>query len=259
MYDLKLPQPLLWKDVFGFEGVYLVSNYGTIKSVDRYVQYMFKGVEVTRLFKGKVLKPKYDKDGYESYGLSFCSNRKDVRGHRIVAEAFISNTRNLPVVDHKNGNVRDNVVWNLQWMTTTQNTIKFYAQEANLGVSLSALSKEDWKYVRFLYEAGISYKAIVTNIGIDAKDPTTLWEGLSGKRLSSVTGIRRGEVLKREPTNMVDKDVVFLILRDRLLHNQPLRELSNKYNLSVATISRYCSGKRSLSYLEEFKRVNSNV
>lgn len=113
-YDVVLPQPLIWKDVKGFEGSYQVSNYGQLMSLDRYITFERKGSTITRLFKGKQLSPKYDKDGYESYALYDGGGvRRDVRGHRIVAESFIPNIKNLGVVDHKDADVNHNFAWNL--------------------------------------------------------------------------------------------------------------------------------------------------
>lgn len=63
--------------------------------------------------------------------------------------------------------------------------------------NLSDLTKEEWQYVRFLYESGIPYRAIGFNIGITLKRYDSFWNGLSGKRYNKVTGWCVGEVNKR--------------------------------------------------------------
>lgn len=41
--------------------------------------------------------------------------------HRIVAELFIENPFNLPIVDHIDGNTHNNKVSNLRWVTEREN------------------------------------------------------------------------------------------------------------------------------------------
>ena len=51
----------IWKDVEGYEGLYQVSNYGRVKSLDRHVRFIDgRG----RLFKGKILKLCLNSHGY---------------------------------------------------------------------------------------------------------------------------------------------------------------------------------------------------
>lgn len=69
----------------------------------------------------KILKPKIDKDGYLEYGLSINGKIIFKRGHRIVAETFIPNTENKPIINHINGLKNDNRVENLEWTTYSEN------------------------------------------------------------------------------------------------------------------------------------------
>lgn len=52
--------------------------------------------------------------------------RKSRPIHRLVAEAFIPNPLNLPVVNHINGDKLDNRVENLEWVTYQENTRAFF-------------------------------------------------------------------------------------------------------------------------------------
>ena len=95
----------IWKDIFGYEGLYQVSNYGNIKRVN-----------------SKSLKVSTNVYGYGVVDL--CSNniKKTFRVHRLVAEAFLSNPNNYSCVNHKDENKLNNYVENLEWCTSTYNT-----------------------------------------------------------------------------------------------------------------------------------------
>lgn len=69
------------------------------------------------------LKPTKDKNGYMVVYLGK-SNKKLV--HRLVAQAFIPNPENKPQVNHKNGNKKDNMVKNLEWVTISENGLHAY-------------------------------------------------------------------------------------------------------------------------------------
>ena len=72
--------------------------------------------------KGKELSFSHDRYGYLKTALRKGGKRHHKTVHRIIAETFIPNTRNYPVVNHKNGIKDDNRVENLEWCSFSYNT-----------------------------------------------------------------------------------------------------------------------------------------
>lgn len=79
--------------------------------------------EVINTRTGRVLKPDVTKYGYERVTLSKYSQLKRFYVHRLVALHFIPNPLFRTMVNHKNGNKRDNTVDNLEWCSCQENTI----------------------------------------------------------------------------------------------------------------------------------------
>lgn len=107
----------IWKHIPDYEGLYQVSNYGRIKSLDKYVN----GRNSKRLLKGKILSLPKEKDGYLVVNLYKNNKGKQFRVHRLVAEVFIPNPNNFPEVNHKNEDKTDNKIENLEWCTPEYN------------------------------------------------------------------------------------------------------------------------------------------
>lgn len=117
----------IWKDIINFEGYYQCSNFGNIRSLDREIN--TKG-GTKRISKGKILKPKTN-PFYYCVGLSKFNKCKTYYIHRLVASSFISNSNNLPEINHIDGNKLNNNITNLEWITSSKN--KYHAFE--IGVS----------------------------------------------------------------------------------------------------------------------------
>ena len=99
-----------WRDIKGFEGKYQISNMGRVKSLN----YRHTGKE-------KILKSYDYGQGYLYVHLCKDGKRKQCRINRLVAQAFISNSDNLPEVNHKDENKKNNCVENLEWCSKSYN------------------------------------------------------------------------------------------------------------------------------------------
>ena len=108
----------VWKSIQDYEGLYEVSNFGRVRSLDRFVVASYNSIA---LKKGKILKPGIDYKGYLRVYLSKNGKNKTIKIHRLVALTFIPNPNNLPQVNHKN-NIKTKIMSeNLEWITNLDN------------------------------------------------------------------------------------------------------------------------------------------
>lgn len=119
----------VWRDVFGYEGLYQVSNFGRVRSVDRLVVH---GNHL-KLVKGRILKMRLAGRGYYVVQLSKNGNVLPFNVHRLVGKTFLANQNNLPQINHKDECKTNNFVWvnpdgsvdelksNLEWCTHNYN------------------------------------------------------------------------------------------------------------------------------------------
>ena len=98
-----------WKYIPGYEGLYMASNLGRIRSLKR------------NTTSGKILKQSLDGSGYPQVTLSKLNKRITKKVHRLVALTWIPNPDNLQEIDHIDGNPKNNSVSNLKWCTHYEN------------------------------------------------------------------------------------------------------------------------------------------
>lgn len=108
----------IWRDIDGFEDSYQISSMGRFRSKDRYVKVCGGGL---RLAKGRVLAPVKCKNGYLEVQMRRKQKRTVGLLHREVAKAFIPNPDNLPEINHKDEDITNNCVDNLEWCTSKYN------------------------------------------------------------------------------------------------------------------------------------------
>ena len=102
-----MKQPEEWKPIPGYEGMYEVSSYGRVRSYKQQ--------------KERILSPGKDGSGYYFVNLCKDGKVKMCTIHRLVAEAFIPNPINFPVVNHKDETRTNNYFENLEWCTQAYN------------------------------------------------------------------------------------------------------------------------------------------
>ena len=123
-----------WRDIKGYEGLYQVSNLGRVKS--------FK--DNNGNCREKILNYKPKKDGYIQVKLFKNGTYRIFKVHRLVAESFIPNPDNYPIINHKDENKTNNTVSNLEWCTQKYN-INYGTHNKRVSESSKGISRENIK------------------------------------------------------------------------------------------------------------------
>ena len=104
--EIKEEEIELWKDIPLYEN-YQVSSLGNVKSL--------------KFGKEKMMKQSISNNGYCQVHLCKEGKSKTYLVHRLVAQAFLDNSDNLPQVNHKDENKQNNTIENLEYCTAKYN------------------------------------------------------------------------------------------------------------------------------------------
>lgn len=97
-----------WKDIFGYDGIYQVSDLGRVRS-KKYGYW-------------RVLKPRNSGCGYLSVTLSKNGQLRYFLVHRLVAQAFIPNDdESKTQINHRDECKQNNRLWNIEYCTAQYN------------------------------------------------------------------------------------------------------------------------------------------
>ena len=109
------------KPVKDYEGYYEVDQFGRVFGLDRTIIVVDGERTYEKLLTGRQMKQSIHDKGYKTVSLTKDGKTKSVFVHRIVAEAFIPNPDNLPMVNHKDEDKTNNFLENLEWCTASYN------------------------------------------------------------------------------------------------------------------------------------------
>ena len=175
----------IWKDIKGYEGIYQISSFGRVKSMEREVG----SRNNTRRLREKMLSQFLSSAGYPTVNLYKDSNLKASYVHRLISEAFIPNPENKPQVKHIDGDKRNNDLSNLEWCTIKEN--RNHAAQKGLAArgaqaGIAKLNRKAVLEIKALLKSGEKQKKIAKrfNVSICAINDIN-----TGRTWSWLTGI----------------------------------------------------------------------
>ena len=139
---------MIWKDVKGFEGIYMVSEFGDIKALPHKSIRKLKQGLVEIEFKEKIMKPSNitNKTRYRMIRLSNKNNKAEYTHcliHRLVYNAFVGDLIDGYIIDHIDSDRNNNHYKNLQQITQMDNIRKYVVSNSKIIDGLKRCSKCD--------------------------------------------------------------------------------------------------------------------
>lgn len=145
-----------WRAVPGYEAAYEVSCLGRVRSIPRLT---LRGRRVG----GGIMRCARGNNGYYNVTLKVDKSVKRFGVHQLVARAFIPNPEELPEIHRIDGDLANNSVDNLEWVTHAENMRRAALNGRRpLGEAhgLHRLTEADVRSIRRLVAAGQSARGI---------------------------------------------------------------------------------------------------
>ena len=194
-----------WKEAVGFNGDYLISNFGRVRSM------VYGG------HRGRILSPVVHKQGYLWVRL----HGKCYLIHRLVGTAFIPNQLHKATINHIDGNKANNHVSNLEWATQSENNKHAFRTGLHTITDKQKISlTKGFKIplceipkIREMYDTGTPMSQIGKMYGVDR---IHIWRICNNKTRKTAkyesinvhhNGITRGDFVKLFNVNHISKNI----------------------------------------------------
>ena len=255
----------VWKRIPGFEKYYEASNLGKIRSIKRI---RLQGSGVTTLTPC-ILSAKLDRNGYFQVHLSCDGKSVTKKVHRLVALAFLPNPHNLPCINHKDEDKKNNYICvnadgsidlmksNLEWCT--------YKYNSNYGSGIArkveSTNKAVYSYNIYNGET-IEHRSIKEASKLLKLNPSAITAVCKKKKRTTHNYIFRykGESLTDEDIESAKsfrKAVIMLSMDGKFIKEfDSMTDAARETNTPLSCITLCCNGKQ--RYSKGYKWIYRN-
>lgn len=167
-----------WRSVPNWEGVYEVSSFGRVRSLDR-IDRLGRG------WSGRILKTTVDRStGYQKVNLSCRGTQRHAYVHHLVAEAFLGTRPLRHEINHLDGVKTNNGVWNLEYVEKAENVRHAYRTGLNHGLSRFGSTNPNAKLNESLAQLTLATQGQVSGVELARA---------MGVSTSTISRIRKGQ------------------------------------------------------------------
>lgn len=208
-----------------------------IKNYDNY--YIYDNGDVFNIKTKKMLDGSIGKNGYKYYRLSKENTKKMFYAHRLVAEYFIDNLDNLPVVNHKDGNKLNNNVDNLEWVSYSENMEHFHST-----IKKNLKNKKIQKYNGDL--KGELWTETINNSNYKVSNYGRVWNTTNNNILSpsETSGYYKVRLSKNGETS------------DWLIHKLVFCSFNNEINIDKNFVIDHIDGNKHNNCLNNLRKIS---
>lgn len=221
-----------WRPIPGYEGLYMASNLGRIRSLERLARVGGGGF---RTVTERILSGRSHRYGYTSYVLRKDGESHPYHGHVLVMRAFVGLPDEGLVICHNDSDGSNNRLDNLRYDTVKSNS----ADSIEIGTSLRGerhpkvkLTEKEVLVIRERRAAGDKPVAIARDYDVDVGTISCITTG-------KIWAWADGPITIPEP-KMTDVKVVEL--RHRRAAGESVSALATEYGISRIYASKICFG-----------------
>ena len=234
-----------WKEIPGFEGRYLISDNGVIRSLPR------KGVGNSK----RPISASLAHGGYARVVLLKDGKRYNKMIHALVLEAFVGPRPEGALVRHLNGDRTDNRLENLAWGTALENQRDRLAHGTDVRGEKnpqSSLTEQQVVEMRVKRHDGASLKELALEFGVTKTLVSTICRGRSWTHVG-------GPVVAPFQVNHGSKitDEQAVEIRNLRALGAKLKDLASQFNVNHTAIASICLGKTKRSAGGPITRVEN--